>query len=358
MDRSVALVVAVLPIAAALAAVLAPLPAPPAASVPTEGTDLSGTGSLTLNRTDLAWFDLAYEVDEDTDILSVNVTVTVDWPKRQDADRQQIWLCGFFGTHFHGKTRWEPPNESWSTGCYRNLPGTGTWSRKDNVAEYDVGVAGRRVVDQQAPHPYATMCDEYCDDQLDRWRVRDAWFEHVNYDHLLEERDRPVVHVLFYAGGLAPDWMRIEANWTDTPVTWTAGGPEDTFGYFRDDFSHDLYARAEVMPSGGAQVGDGGVLETTFMENQREVYFRYDTVAGGFCDTGGVNDCYRQGFTRPDGSAPSPEEVKPRWREFSNQTGQWRFWYEQGDRHWEGDDGEVVLLEGTVFDLAQLPWQE
>lgn len=315
---------------ALLATVVAGCVSAPSRPTSTEETpawqtwDWSGrNGSLRFTDvTEAGWISLAYPVAAD---MSVLVEVNLTWTDEQGA-YPTPWFCGLSIT-------------PWGRGGF--CPAV----QYDKAAE--VGVrAGPVGIDRTVTGSEA--------------RRQDGWgMASVTWSSD-EVEERRIVREIYAIGGLAPANFSVRVEWENTTLSTVTGPIDDTFTYRHEDFETSARVRAEtpwyhgipLMSSPRRLVVDsGGTLETRLVEEAPRTRFVFDPPAS--MAQGTSSNETRASFTRPDGSTV-PVAGNDTATESTDQTGQWRFRWTEGD----GGSAEAPRLYGVRYTPASFPWQD
>lgn len=265
---------------------------------------------------DAGWILATFPVTPELAHDDVEIEITLTWEDPEAGDRKQAWFC----QHFGADPRVRP-----------TFPGASVCMMEptDRAADVTAHVAGQNV--------HAAFADPSCErvdcypDAL-RHTVRlSNWTEPGIYeDFRLADRDTAYFMVL--AGGRVTDRIdiRVEANGTN--VTLDAGPASNAFTYFRDDFDHDTYARADTPT--GTQVAyqpDDAKLDASLLQDpDRHAVFWY----------------MHGPWTYPNGSGPD----WPGMPVASGQTGTWTFRLPGGDGPHDRLT-ELPLVKGAIVDL-------
>lgn len=313
-----------------------------------EDWDFTGfSGNLSFTSKDASWVDIALPVTNGTDRNTLTFSVNFTWEEAGEGDRTDRFACWTVSPRFDGEIGASGETLSYSCSSGRVLDG-------DGALEVNAEVHGEGVA-VDAPHP-AWLVESTCD-ELDgcsgmfrkEWSYHSARLPDV-YDELVEDGEREIVHWRFFTGAFPPDRTEVYVRWEDTVVNVTSGGEEDTFWYFREDFSHDLYARADTLPWTGVSAEEGAEMETELLEDSdRPVFFFYEPWPSG---ADGWGDA---GYERPDGSSWTNSIGTA---EVTNMTGTWRFWYPENQQGDNNSRTDFPVLWGMEFDWAEMPWGE
>lgn len=290
--------------------------------------DFTGfNGRLNLTTLDATWFDFAFPVWEGMDRDSVTINVTYTWTRPDEYGAGPEWSCAANWV-VHG---FSPVDPATTTAC-RLRVGDRALEVQGQVQGHSIGVG--------PPWPQCLVNPD-CGPP-ERWSdtvSTETAEEHYDdfYGFLLDRHDRPILHFTAWVGGLRPDVVRVEAEWTDTVMAVASGGFDDIFTYRREDFTSLAYARADTMWCECSYQVDAELV-TTLVGPGRSAFFWFSPLASDGADWG----------------AESPTGPAENYPGVTNVTGPWRFWFERGP----SGEADVPILWGTQFDWAVLPWQE
>lgn len=297
-----------------------PRPAPAASSQ--EGLQ----GDFQVNMTEVAWLDLAFEVDRTITKDDINISVTIVWPDPEGPRPAQRWICGYLGERF---TRHRP--DEFSASCIM-------WGGSDAYWEVE-GRRGKQGVGADVLHP---LCHLDCMDGA-RFTFStehmETWF---SYENVLSGRTKTVVHFLVATGNRKPSRVAIDGELWGTEANLTTGPFHDTETIFPEDYESGVYVRSDLPPRSVYYQKDAA-YRSALTPQSRHVFFWYSP-------THEWNEPYAEaGYVRPDGT-----EKKVCCFDFEATTldGRWTFWFAESRSRHQVDMPNLVMAE---FDWATAP---
>lgn len=309
--------------------------------------DYRTRGNLSFNSTDTAWIDVAAVVTNQTPPDAVLFDVRFLWTEPDVGDETQRMACAQVTERFNGSA-FSPWKTAWAGVC-KPYTFDRPWGYGDGAVEAGVEAAGREVeADVPAPHASwvrSQACVGYSD-PCGTDRIRFTRPFGANYSWYVNEgQEREVVHWRFFTGAHPPDRTVVRLQWHNTTVNVSRGGGEDMFWYFREDFDHETFVKADVLPWWGPAYEEAAVLETSLVNDTDErAFFWYQ-----FDEWGTWQDEPVGSYRRPNGSTWQDDDFA---LESTNQTGTWRFAYPSHRRR----EADKPVIWGFRGGWTEMPW--